>query len=344
MATFKTLPTRPLGRNGPLVPRIGLGLMGASGIYGTNTSESARFELLNEAYKRGERFWDTSSSYGDSEEILGKWFAANPEKRKDIFLATKFGIQHTDTFPGFTVASTPEYCRESLESSLKLLGLAYIDLFYVHRLDKVTPIEKTMEAMVELKNAGKIKYIGLSECSAESLRRAYAVHPITCVQMEYSLLCTEIESPKRKLLETARELGVAVVCYSPLANGLLTGCLNSMADADNLGNRRRVLPWLKDEVLEKNIEVLSQINGIAKSKNITTPQLALAWLLAQGDDIFPIPGSSKIQRLEENLRSLVVDLSEEEEKMIRHLGEKVVGGRFQETTGYAFADTPALEE
>ncbi|KAJ5717236.1 aldo-keto reductase [Penicillium malachiteum] len=162
--------------------------------------------------------------------------------------------------------------------------------------------------------------------------------------MEYSVLCTEIESPERRLLETARELGVAVVCYSPLANGLLTGCLNSMADADNLGIRRRVLPWLKDEFLEKNIEILSQITAIAKSKNITTPQLALAWLLAQGVDIFPIPGSSKIQRLEENLGSIFVDLSEEEEKMIRHLGEKVVGGRFQETTGYAFADTPALEE
>ncbi|KAJ5729070.1 aldo-keto reductase [Penicillium malachiteum] len=344
MATFKTLPTRSLGRNGPLVPRVGLGLMGASGIYGTITPENARFELLDDAYNRGERFWDTSSSYGDSEEILGKWFAANPEKRKDIFLATKFGIRHTDTFPGFTVSSTPEYCRESIESSLSLLGLSSIDLFYIHRLDRVTPIEKTMEVMVELKNAGKIKYIGLSECSAESLRRAYAVHPITCVQMEYSLLCTEVESPERKFLETARELGVAVVCYSPLANGLLTGGLRLIADVDSLGNRRSVLPWLQEAVLEKNIEILNQISEIAKLRNITTAQLALAWLLAQGDDIFPIPGSSKIQRHEENLGSLFVDLSEEEEKELRQLGEEVVGGRFQETTGYAFADTPALEE
>ncbi|KAJ5097225.1 Aldo/keto reductase [Penicillium angulare] len=342
MAAFKTLPTRPLGRNGPLVPRLGLGLMGASGMYGHSLSENERFELLDEAYKRGERFWDTANEYGDSEDILGKWFAANPEKRKDIFLATKFGIQRSPTPPGFGFNSTPEHCKEAIEKSLKRLGLPFVDLYYIHRLDKKTPIEKTMQAMVELKNAGKIKHIGLSECSAESLRRAYAVHPITCAQMEYSMFCTDIESPKRKFLETARELGVAIVCYSPLANGMLTGKIRSYEDVNKPGSKLIYLPWVKEENLEQNVRIIDQIDAIAKAKSVTMPQLALAWLLAQGDDIFPIPGSSKVERLEANLESLFVDLSEDEEKELRQLGEKNVGGRFQESTGFAFADTPAL--
>ncbi|KAJ5806571.1 Aldo/keto reductase [Penicillium pulvis] len=343
MAVLKTLPTRRLG-NGPLVPRLGLGLMGASGTYGNSLSDEERLDFLDEAYKRGERFWDTADKYGDSEDVLGKWFAANPDKRKDIFLATKFGIVNTPTPPGFTMNSTPEYCRTAIECSLNRLGLPFVDLYYVHRLDKVTPIEKTLQAMVELKDAGKIKYIGLSECSAESLRRAHAVHPITCVQVEYSLFCREIESPKRKLLETARELGVAIVCYSPLGNGILTGGIRSKEDVTKGGDKRGLfLPWLQEGNIEKNMALVDEIAEVARAKGVTTPQISLAWLLAQGDDIFPIPGSSKTLRLEENLESLFVYLSEEEEKNIRQLGERVLGGRFQATTGYDFADTPALE-
>lgn len=238
--------------------------------------------------------------------------------------------------------STPDYCRVSIEASLKRLGLPFVDLYYVHRLDKVTPIEKTMQAMVELKEAGKIKHIGLSECSAESLRRAYAIHQVACVQMEYSLFCTEIESPQWKLLETARELGVAVVCYSPLGNGLLTGSIRSQADVNKPGDKRGYLPWLRGGNLDSNVRIIDQISDIAKSKGLTTPQLALAWLLIQGEDIFPIPGSSKVERLEENLESLFVSLSAEEETELRLLGNQVVGGRFQAAIGYAFADTPAL--
>jgi aryl-alcohol dehydrogenase-like predicted oxidoreductase len=156
----------------------------------------------------------SADKYGDSEEVLGKWFAANPEKRKDIFLATKFGIQ---ALPGgkFAMNSTPEYCRACIERSLKRLGLPYADLYYIHRLDKKTPVEKTIQTLVELKNEGKIKHLGISECSAESLRRAHVIHPITAIQVEYSLLCRDIESPQTQLLQTARELGVAIVCYSP---------------------------------------------------------------------------------------------------------------------------------
>ncbi|KAJ5578242.1 Aldo/keto reductase [Penicillium hispanicum] len=342
MAAFKTLPTRPLGRNGPQVPRLGLGLMGASGQYGNSLSNEEKLAFLDEAYKRGERFWDTADKYGDSEDILGKWFASNPEKRKDIFLATKFGIVTTPHPPGFSVNSTPEYCRSSIEKSLSRLGLPSVDLYYIHRLDKVTPIEKTMQVMVELKNAGKIKHIGLSECSAESLRRAYAVHPILCVQVEYSLFCTEIESPQRRLLEVARELGVGIVAYSPLANGILTGSIRSREGARKHDPRGH-LPWLHEGNLEKNLAVIDQIADIAKAKGVSLPQLALAWLLAQGDDIFPIPGSSKIERLDQNLQSLFLSISAEEEKEIRRLAEGVVGGRFQEETGWAFGDTPALE-
>lgn len=240
--------------------------------------------------------------------------------------------------------STPEYCRTAIESSLSRLGLPFVDLYYVHRLDKVTPVEKTMQAMVALKNAGKIKYIGLSECSAESLRRAHAVHPVTCVQVEYSLFCREIEYPQQRLLETARELGVAIVCYSPLGNGILTGGIRLKEDISNpVDKRRQFLPWLQEGNIEKNLALVDEIGAFAEAKGVTTPQLALAWLLAQGDDIFPIPGTSTTQRLEENLESLFIYLSEEEEKSIRQLGERVVGGRFQAKIGYDFADTPALE-
>lgn len=197
--------------------------------------------------------------------------------------------------------------------------------------------------MVELKNDGKIKHIGLSECSAESLRRAHAVHPITAVQVEYSLFCTEIESPQKQLLEVARELGVAIVAYSPLGNGILTGKLRSRADVSKPGDWRGVLPWLSEDHIENNVAVVDRISEMANAKGITMPQLALAWLLAQGDDIFPIPGSSRVQRLEENLDSMFVSLSEEEEKTLRGLADCVVGDRFQDKTGYAYGDTPALE-
>ncbi|KAH8817415.1 NADP-dependent oxidoreductase domain-containing protein [Xylogone sp. PMI_703] len=346
MSSFPKLLSRQLGKNGPLVPRLGVGLMSLSRqVYGIPPSQEEGLAFLDEAYKKGEIFWDTADEYGDSEDLLGKWFAINPEKRDDIFLATKFAVR---TGPGsgkmgFFVDSSPEYCRQAIEKSLKRLGVSCIDLYYVHRLDKVTPIEKTMEAMVELKNAGKIKYIGLSECSADSLRRAYAVHPVTCIQVEYSPFCLAIESPQTRLLETARELGVAVVAYSPLANGILSGTIRSREDVIGGGGYRNIIPWLSEENLPKNIAIVDKIAEIAKAKGVTTPQLALAWLLAQGDDIFAIPGTTKVHRLEENLGSLSIRITTEEEKAIRQLLQGVSGGRFQDLTGYSFGDTPALQ-
>lgn len=290
--------------------------------------------------------WLTSSAdeYGDNLELLGKWFVANPEKRKDIFLGSKFAVQidRSGEKPVISVDSSPEYCQAALEKQLKRLNQPYIDVFYVHRVDKITPIEKTIEAMVELKNAGKIKYLGLSECSADTLRRAHAVHPISCVQVEYSPFCLAIESPTIRVLETARKLGIAIVAYSPLGNGFITGTLRKPENFTKPGDQRKVLPWLSEQNLEKNLAVVDKISEIAKSKGVTMAQLTLAWLLAQGDDVFPIPGTTKVHRLEENLGSLFVSITPDEEKEIRELAKAIVGGRFQDTTGYAFGDTPLL--
>ena len=240
------------------------------------------------------------------------------------------------------IDSTPEYCRQAIEKSLKRLGLPYVDLYYIHRLDKVTPIEKTIEAMVELKKEGKIKYLGMSKWSADSLRRACAVHAISCVQVEYSPFCLAIEEPKIELLQTARELGVACVAYSPLGHGFLSGTLRTRESVSKPGDSRHHLPLLQESNLAANLAVVDQIANIAKGKGVTPTQLTLAWLLSQGDDIFAIPGTTKLHRLEENLASMAIEVSSDEEKAVRDAAQKVVGERFQNRTGYAFADTPPL--
>ncbi|CAK7200929.1 hypothetical protein SEUCBS139899_003629 [Sporothrix eucalyptigena] len=321
-----SIDSRPLGKNGPVLPRLGLGLMNNSGAYNDAASDEERFAFLDKVYALGERFWDTADMYQDSEDLLGKWFQRNPEKRKDIFLASKFGIDMSDP-ANIKIDSSPEYCRAANAKTLKRLGLDYVDLYYVHRIDGKTPIEKTMEALVELKNQGKIRYIGLSGCSAASLRRAYAVHPITCIQMEYSLFETQIDSPARGVLAAARELGVGVVAYSPLGRGILTGGISSASDLEQGGDMRRKfgLPWYQEGNLEKNLAIVDKIGATAKAKGVTTPQLCLAWLLAQGDDIFAIPGTRKIERLEQNLESLKVKLTADEEKELRALGAQVSG-------------------
>ncbi|KAL5336872.1 NADP-dependent oxidoreductase domain-containing protein [Aspergillus crustosus] len=318
------LPTRPLGKNGPEVTRLGFGLMGLGAFYGATKPDAERLALLDRAYELGERFWDTAELYGDSEELIGKWFTANPEKRNDIFLATKFyarienGERITDT--------SPENARRNLEASLKKLGVPTIDLYYVHRLEQARPIEETIEALVEFKNEGKINYIGLSECSSGSLRRAHKVHPITAVQVEYSPFSLEIESEQIGILETARELGIAVVAYSPLSRGILSGQVRSRADFGD-GDIRTFLPRYSEENFNKNLEVVDKLNELARSKGVSVTQLTLAWLLAQGDDIFPIPGTTRAVALEENISSLSVELTEEEEKKYRSIiSEAEVGG------------------
>lgn len=369
------VPTRPLGKNGPQVPRLGLGLMPLSGFYNLPVPDEEQLAFLDEAWKAGARFWDTCEShpalfprfnmtdmnltirppilladyYGNNEAILGKWFALNPDKRADIFLATKFGhptppLNNTTTG---RIDSSPEYCRLALERSLTRLGLDCVDLYYIHRLDKVTPVEKTIAAMVELKKAGKIKYLGISECSAATLRRAHAVHPITAIQMEYSPFCLEIEDPAYgSLLATARELGVAMVCYSPLGNGLLGGDIKQVEDVkNNPGDARgMVLPWLAAEYAEGNLAVIEGLRTLAAQKGVSVAQLTLAWIFKQGEDVFPIPGTVKAARVGENLKSLEVELSEEEEREIRRIAGGVKGTRLPDfMLADCFTDSPALE-
>ncbi|CAK7238647.1 MAG: hypothetical protein STHCBS139747_000065 [Sporothrix thermara] len=340
---MSAIESRPLGKNGPLLPRIGLGLMNNSGGYNAIPSDEERMAFLDKAFAIGERLWDTADIYQDSEDLLCKWFKANPEKRKDVFLSTKFGSKMSGL--SMSLDSSPEYCRASLAKSLSRMGLDYIDLYYVHQIDGKTPIEKTMEPLVEFKKEGKIRHIGLSNCSADTLRRAHAVHPITAVQMEYSLFCAEIESPERRVLATARELGVAIVCFSPLGRGILSGSITKSADLESSGDMRRKfgLPWYQDGNLEKNLEIVAKIGEIAKAKGVTTPQLCLAWLLAQGDDIFPIPGTRSIERLQQNLDSLKVTVTDDEVKQLRELGKQVAGGPILEgLEATRFGDSPAL--
>lgn len=259
---------------------------------------------------------------------MGKWFAANPDKRKKIFLATKFGFK-PNADGAWDVNSSASYCKSSCADSLERLGLPYVDLFYAHRLDPDTPVEETVEAMVQLKQEGKIRFLGLSECSSESLRRAHKVHPITAVQVEYSLFSLDVESPQIALLKTCRELGVAVVAYSPLGRGLLSGVLRSPADLD-ASDFRRYMPRFSEENFPKNLKLVGQIEAIAKTKGCTPTQLALAWLSAQGDDIFPIPGTTRVAALKENLASLDIRLPTEEEKKVREAVEaaEVSGDRY----------------
>jgi aryl-alcohol dehydrogenase-like predicted oxidoreductase len=279
--------------------------------------------------------------YADSEDLLGKWFAANPDKRKDIFLATKFGNK---VLPGGARAidSTPEYCKSACEKSLKRLGLPYVDLYYIHRLDQKTPIEKTIRAMVELQKEGKIKYLGISECSSETLRRASKIAKISAVQVEYSPWALEIESAQIDLLKTCRELGVAVIAYSPIGRGMLSGTIRSPDDLGE-GDFRKMAPRFAPENFDKNLKLVDSLEAIAKEKGVTTTQLVLAWLLEQGEDVIPIPGTTKVDRLVENLGSLDVKLSKQEEKKIRSAieGAEVRGTRYAEAfMKVCYADTP----
>lgn len=239
---------------------------------------------------------------------------------------------------------SPEYVIEACSKSLCRLGVPSIDLYYCHRLDGKTPIEKTVEALVQLQKEGKIKYLGLSECSAESLRRAHKVHPIAAVQMEYSPFALEVESPQYNLLKTARELGIALVAYAPLGRGFLSGAITSPNGFDD-GDFRKYAPRFSAENFNKNLTLVDMIKKLAEEKNVTPSQLTLAWLSAQGGDIFPIPGTTNVDRLKENLGSLEIELTPEEENRMRVacMEVEVAGGRYPEGhSATLFADTPAL--
>ncbi|KAL2835666.1 NADP-dependent oxidoreductase domain-containing protein [Aspergillus pseudoustus] len=340
-----SVPTRPLGRNGPQVSSIGLGLMSIGGVYGAAPSDEDRLALLDRAHAIGQWFWDTADIYFDSEEIIGKWRAKNPEKAKDIFLASKFGIQ---LFPGGrqTLDSSPEYARSALARSLKRLQTDTIDLYYAHRVDGKTPIEKTIQTMVQFKEEGKIRYLGLSEVSANTLRRAHSIHPITAVQVEYSPSALDIEQPQVALLETCRELGIAVVAYSPIGRGLLTGRYTTREPLtkDFFLN---LLPRYSEDNFPAIQKLYDTIHSVATKKGITPTQATMAWLSARDPLVIPIPGTRSIKYLEENTAAASITLTEEERMLISEAAHatKLVGDRYPPgfvPDNYVFGETPEL--
>ncbi|KAK4693869.1 pyridoxine 4-dehydrogenase, partial [Lecanoromycetidae sp. Uapishka_2] len=335
------LPTRKLGKDGPAVTALGFGAMGLSAFYGKPEPDEERFKVLDRAYELGEHFWDSADIYQDNEDLIGKWFKRTG-KRDEIFLATKFANTMKDG--QMTVKSDPEYVKEACEKSLKRLGIPTIDLYYCHRLDGVTPVEKTVEAMAQLKKEGKIKHLGLSEVSSTSLRRAHKIHPISAVQIEYSPYALDIESPTIQLLKTCRELGVATVAYSPLGRGMLTGLYTSPADFEE-GDFRKYAPRFSEENFPKNLKLADEIGALAKKKGCTAGQLTLAWLMAQGEDIIPIPGTKKIKYLDENVGALHVKLTEEENAAVRKAveGAEIHGERYPPgMAARLFSESPEL--
>ncbi|KAI1492864.1 putative aldo-keto reductase [Biscogniauxia mediterranea] len=340
------VPHYPLGKNGPSVPALGFGLMDLSHkTYGSVPGEEVLLSILDRALELGCTHWDTSDLYGDNESLVGKWFKRTG-KRDQIFLATKFGyVKGSKT--GETDSSAA-YCKKACEESLKALGIESIDLYYLHNANPETPIEETMRAMAELQAEGKIKYIGLSTVSSATLRRAVKIAPVAAVQIEYSPFTRDIETDAgTNLLATCRELGVAVVVSSPLGRGLLTSTFSRGEDlADSTDIRPKAMPRFQGANREQNVKIISQFKALADKKGCTLPQLSLAWLLKQGHDIFPIPGTKSIKHLEDNWGALGVSLTDEEEAEIRSFaaGSELAGDFIPPAwKHYAFRDTKEEE-
>jgi aryl-alcohol dehydrogenase-like predicted oxidoreductase len=303
---------RTLGSAGPEVSAIGLGCMGMSAFYGSTDEEEARRTILR-ALDLGCNFLDTSDMYGPhtNERLVGSTIAP---RRDEVFLATKFGIklEFVDGQPRRSVDGSRAYVHSACEGSLERLGLDHIDLYYQHRVDPGTPIEETVGAMAELVKEGKVRHLGLSEASAETIRRAHAVHPITAVQTEYSLWTRDVE---QEILPTLEELGIALVAYSPLGRGFLSGRFSSPDELDE-GDFRRHGPRFTGENLQQNLKLAERVKELAAEKDITPGQLALAWVLGRGEQIVPIPGTKRVSYLEENLAAANVELSAEEVQRI----------------------------
>ena len=296
--------TRTLGnKDGLTVSAIGLGCMGMSEFYGA-ASEDEAIATIHQALDRGVTFIDTADVYGPftNERLVGR---ALQGRREGVVLATKFGNVRTEDGRWLGLNGRPEYVRQACDASLKRLGVDHIDLYYQHRVDRQVPIEETVGAMAELVRAGKVRHLGLSEAAPATIRRAHATHPITALQTEYSLWTRD---PEDQVLSTVRELGIGFVAYSPLGRGFLTGRFRSAADFGE-GDYRVTHPRMSGENLAQNVALADRVRALAATKQVTAGQLALAWVMAQGDDIVPIPGTTKRRHLDENLASAEVALT-----------------------------------
>jgi len=317
---------RRLGHHGPQVSAIGFGCMsiGIADIYTSSAQDDATaINLIHRALDLGINFLDTANIYGDSEIKVGKALVG---RRDRVVLATKFGIVVDSSVHDRGIDGTPENARRACDQSLQRLGVEQIDLYYLHRVDPKVPIEETVGAMAELVHAGKVRHLGLSEAAPETVRRAHKVHPIAAIQTEYSLFSRE---PEDGLLPVLRELGIALVAYSPLGRGFLGGRFRSMDDLA-LSDWRRSNPRFQGEQFAKNLSIADRLSEVANEKGCTPAQLALAWLLHRHQDVIPIPGTSNMARLEENIRAADVQLSEEDLDRIENALPKgsVMGERY----------------
>ncbi len=312
--TDTIIPTRVLGRQGLIVSTLGLGCMGMSQSYGP-ADEQESIATIHRAIELGMFFLDTANVYGSghNERLVGRAIA---DRRDKVILATKFGLRSDDG--SLDISGRPEYVKACCDESLARLGVEYIDLYYQHRIDPAVPIEDTVGAMAELVQAGKVRYLGLSEASVDSLERAAAIHPITALQSEWSLWSRDLEDA---VLPVARRLGIGIVPYSPLGRGFLTGAITSPDDfaPDDF---RRTSPRFQGEHFRRNLDLVAEVRRLADEKHITAGQLALAWLLAQGEDVVPIPGTKRRTNLEQNAGACAVSLSPDDLQRLEAVAPK----------------------